>query len=190
MDFTRSELDACGIGFVADERGRASRAIVEAALGGLACVRHRGALAADARSADGSGLLVPIPPEIFGRDGQGVPHGLAMLFVRGADPRPAFEEAAAAEGITVVEWRTPPTDDDQIGEQARESKPTFLQAVLAPPPGAGERSAEAERAALRLRRRVTADGADTYVASCSFRTVVYKGLVVADLLSRFWLDLA
>ena len=190
MDFSRPELDACGIGFVADERGRSSREIVEAALRGLACVKHRGALAADARSADGSGLLVPIPPDIFGRTAEGVPHGLAMLFVRGADPRPAFEEAAAAEGITVVEWRTPPTDDDQIGDQARESKPTFLQAVLAPPAGMAARSAEAERAALRLRRRVTGDGVDTYVASCSFRTVVYKGLVVADLLSSFWLDLA
>ncbi|HYX43628.1 MAG TPA: glutamate synthase subunit alpha, partial [Acidimicrobiales bacterium] len=190
MDFARPELDACGIGFVADERGRSSRGIVEAALGGLACVKHRGALAADARSADGSGLLVPIPPEIFGCTSEGVPHGLAMLFVRGADPRPAFEEAAAAEGITVVEWRTPPTDGDQIGDQARESKPTFLQAVLGPPAGSAARSAEAERAALRLRRRLTTAAADTYVASCSFRTVVYKGLVVADLLSRFWLDLA
>ena len=63
---TTRELDACGIGFVADAQGRSSRAIVAAALGGLACVKHRGAVAADARTADGSGLLAPIPPEIFG----------------------------------------------------------------------------------------------------------------------------
>src|SRR3954452_24035201 len=104
----RPELDACGIGFVADAQGRTSRAIVEAALGGLACVKHRGAVAADAKTADGSGVLVPIPPAIFGDD-----HGLAMLFVRGDDPRAHVEQAAKAEGIEVVEWRTPPTDDDQ-----------------------------------------------------------------------------
>src|SRR5215213_5906444 len=108
------ELDSCGIGFVADAQGRSSRAIVAAALGGLACVKHRGALAADARSSDGSGLLVPIPPAIFGTGDDGSAHGLAMLFVRGADPRQVVEEAAAAEGITVVDWRTPPTDDDRL----------------------------------------------------------------------------
>ena len=81
-----AEHDACGIGFVADATGRSSRTIVSAALRGLACVKHRGALAADARSGDGSGLLLPIPPEIFGRDADGSPYGLAMLFVRGDDP--------------------------------------------------------------------------------------------------------
>src|SRR5437867_13140891 len=83
----RPELDSCGIGFVADAHGRSSRAIVEAALRGLACVKHRGALAADALTADGSGVLVPIPPRLF----EG--HGLAMLFVRGDDPRPVLERS-------------------------------------------------------------------------------------------------
>src|SRR5688500_10264721 len=117
------ELDACGIGFVADSTGRASRAVVTAALHGLACVKHRGAVAADARSSDGSGLLLPIPPAIFGAD-----RGLAMLFVRGDDPRAAVEEAAKTEGIRVVEWRTPPTDEAVLGELARSSQPTILQA--------------------------------------------------------------
>src|ERR671933_138312 len=105
------ELDACGIGFVADAKGRSSRFIVQAALQGLACVKHRGALAADARSSDGSGLLVPIPPAIFG-EGKGV----AMLFVRGDDPRTAVEKAAAEEGVSVVDWRAPATDDDELGD--------------------------------------------------------------------------
>src|SRR5687767_9496432 len=99
------ELDACGIGFVADAQGRSSRAIVAAALRGLACVKHRGAVAADARTADGSGLLAPIPAALFGEG-----HGVAVLFVRGDDPRAAVEAAAAAEQLTVVEWREPPLD--------------------------------------------------------------------------------
>ncbi|MBA3267160.1 MAG: glutamate synthase subunit alpha, partial [Acidimicrobiia bacterium] len=184
----RPELDSCGIGFVADSAGRASRTIVAAALNGLACVKHRGALAADARSSDGSGLLVPIPQAIFGVTDAGATHGLAMLFVRGPEPREAVEEAARAEGITVVDWRTPPTDDDRLGDLARSTRPRALQAVLAPPPGAD--SDAAERAAFRLRRRVSVTATGTYVASCSFRTVVYKGLIVADALAGYWLDLA
>ena len=173
------ELDACGIGFVAQSSGRASRDVVAAALGGLACVKHRGAVAADARSSDGSGLLVPIPPAIFGER-----RGLAMLFVRGEDPRAAVEEAAKAEGIRVVEWRVPPTDDSVLGELARSSQPRILQAVLEAD------GVPDERAAFRLRRRIAATSDGTYVASCSFRTVVYKGLITADALAGFWLDLA
>ncbi|MFN2506220.1 MAG: glutamate synthase large subunit, partial [Acidimicrobiales bacterium] len=179
------ELDACGIGFVADAGGRSSRHIVEAALGGLACVRHRGALAADARSSDGSGLLVPIPPTIFGEGA-----GLAMLFVRGDDPRAQVEGAAESEGLRVVDWRTPPTDEAILGEVALDSRPRFVQAVLTATNGAAKDSVAAERAAFRMRRRIDATTTGTYVASCSFRTVVYKGLVVADALSDYFLDLA
>jgi glutamate synthase domain-containing protein 2/glutamate synthase domain-containing protein 1/glutamate synthase domain-containing protein 3 len=173
------ELDACGIGFVAQRSGQASRDVVAAALGGLACVKHRGAVAADARSSDGSGLLVPIPPAIFGEG-----RGLAMLFVRGDDPRAAVEEAAKAEGIRVVEWRVPPTDDSVLGELARGSAPAMLQAVLEAD------GVPDERAAFRLRRRIAMTTTGTYVASCSFRTVVYKGLITADALAGYWLDLA
>ncbi len=179
------ELDACGIGFVADAKGRSSREIVQTALGGLACVKHRGAMAADARSSDGSGLLVPIPPALFG---EGM--GLAQLFVRGDDPRAAVEAAATAEGIEVVDWRTPPTDDAILGQVADDSKPAFRQAVLAARNGAAASAAAAEKAAFRMRRRIAATTAGTYVASCSFRLVVYKGLVVADALADFFLDLA
>src|SRR5438477_2048128 len=173
----RQELDACGIGFVADAQGRSSRGIVEAALQGLACVKHRGAVAADARTADGSGVLIPIPASIFGEG-----HGVAMLFVRGDDPRQQVEAAANEEGIEIVEWREPPTDDDQLGEQATQFKPRFLQAILAHPQSD-------ERATLRMRKRIQATTESTYVASCSFHTVVYKGLVAADALGDFWLDL-
>ena len=104
--FSNAERDACGIGFVADARGRPSRAVVQAALDGLACVVHRGAVAADSLTADGSGVLLAIPESIFGPD-----RGVAALFVRGQDPRAEFEALAALEGIRVVEWRTPPTDE-------------------------------------------------------------------------------
>ena len=167
------ELDACGIGFVADASGRTSRDIVVKALDGLANVKHRGAVAADARSGDGAVLLAPIPAALFGAG-----HGIATLFVRGDDPRRAAEAALAEEGIDVVEWRIPPTDDDHLGDLARASKPEILQAVLSGP--AGDDADALERRAYRARRRIAATCPGTYVASCSFRTVVYKGLTAAD----------
>ena len=181
---TTRELDACGIGFVADAHGRSSRAIVAAALGGLACVKHRGAVAADARTADGSGLLVPIPPALFGEG-----NGVAVLFVRGEDPRPAVEAAAAAEGLSVAEWREPPLDPSALGDLARATAPRVVHAVLAGPDGQQATDAETERRALRLRRRIDATATGTYVASCSFRTMVYKGLSPADALADYYLDL-
>src|SRR6266508_291335 len=176
------ERDACGIGFVADAHGRSSRVILEAALHGLACVKHRGALAADAKTADGSGVLAPIPAAIFGEG-----HGVAVLFVRGDDPREAVEKAAVEEDLAVVDWRQVPTDDSELGDQARTTRPGIVHAVLAAngePP-----SADLERSAFRLRRRLTTTAPSTYVASCSFRTVLYKGLVRADALPAFYLDL-
>src|SRR5690606_9353496 len=84
-----------------------SRAVVEAALEGLAAVRHRGAMAADARTADGTGLLTTIPSAVYG---EGV--GVANLFTRpgAADPTGGVADALAAEGLEVVGWRTPPPD--------------------------------------------------------------------------------
>jgi uncharacterized membrane protein len=138
---------ACGIGFVADAHGRSSRAIVEAALDGLACVKHRGAAAADGRTADGAGVLLPIPAAMFGPG-----NGVATLFCRGDDPRAAVELAAKEEGIEVVEWRAVPTDDAYLGSQALATKPEILQAVLA---GATATSARPSGCAGASRRRPT-----------------------------------
>ena len=196
------ELDACGIGFVADAEGRPSRAIVLAALEGLANVKHRGAVAADARTSDGTGLLTTIPDEIFGAD-----TGVAMLFVRGDDPAPAIEQLLVDEGLELVDWRTPPTDDGALGDLATRTRPRIVQAVFRP---TAETSAalevldrrptddplfdaadeDLERRAFRLRRRIDAVTDGTYVASCSFRTLVHKGLVAADALGDFYTDLA
>ena len=177
------ELDSCGIGFVADAHGRPSRHIIQAALDGLACVIHRGAVASDAKTGDGAGLLFPIPPAIFGAG-----HAVANLFVRGdIDPRERIEKLALEEGFTVEDWRVPPTDESHLGDGARATRPRFLQAILSTAATSGR-----ERAAFRLRRRVAIDNdlAGVYVASCSFRTIVYKGLVAANALPQFYLDLA
>jgi glutamate synthase domain-containing protein 2/glutamate synthase domain-containing protein 1/glutamate synthase domain-containing protein 3 len=199
-DARRDERDACGIGFVADLEGRWSRAMVDHALHGLECLRHRGAVAADARTGDGAGVLLPLHRRFFAEEGD--PAGLlgvAMAFlpadkVQAKIARVAVERALAAEGLELLRWRAVPVDPQVLGDQARDSMPLIEQAVfVAPePPGAGEEAAERRcfRAGRRATRDARAGGAALYLASCSLRTVTYKGLCAADQLAAFYADLA
>ena len=194
MGWELHEKDACGIGFVADSRGRSSRAIVDAALDALCRVKHRGALAADALTGDGAGVLLPVAPEVVApeiSDGERV--GVAMCFFRddAGRSRALIEGACRAEGIDVARWRVVPTEPAALGDQARASEPRVEQAILLRPVGVDLE--EAERKAFRVRRRVERDArhADVrlYIASLSFRTVTYKALCAADQLSAYYSDL-
>ena len=177
-----AERDACGIGFVADAAGRPSRAVLDAVLEGLRRVRHRGATAADRRTGDGAGVLLPLPASLIPEAG----NGLAMVFLRDAAAREAIEEACRLEGIEVAGWRPVPVSPDALGPGARASAPAIEQAVLVRPSGAD--SDEAERRAHRARRRAERAGG-AYIASLSFRTVTYKALCAADQLDGFYDDL-
>lgn len=176
------ELDSCGIGFVADARGRASREIVDAALAGLCGVRHRGAVAADGKTGDGAGLLLPLPAALVPAPGS----GLAMVFLRDEEARGQIEASCRAEGLDPAGWRDVPVDVGAIGLHARASAPRIEQLFLHPPSGLDVD--EAEQRAWRARRR--ADRlAGAYVASLSFRTVTYKALSAATQLAAFYDDL-
>jgi glutamate synthase (ferredoxin) len=178
----RAERDACGIGFLADATGRASRAVVDSVLEGLARMAHRGAVAADGVSGDGAGLLLPIPRAL-------VPApwcGLAQVFLRDDSARAAIEAACAEEGIEPAGWREVPIDPAALGEGARASMPRIEQLVLRRP--LGTTADEAELRAYRARKRAEAAGG-AYVVSLSFRTITYKALCAADQLARFYSDL-
>src|SRR4051794_33944279 len=120
----RFDRDACGIGLVADAEGRASRALLDSALVGLACVRHRGAIAADGVSGDGAGILVPIPRPFSagGAEGAGLvvparagagrgPLGVVPAFLAAHDAgarrlaERAVADACAAEDLVLLGWR-------------------------------------------------------------------------------------
>ncbi|HEY8216045.1 MAG TPA: glutamate synthase-related protein [Acidimicrobiia bacterium] len=202
---SRVELDACGIGFVADEQGRVTREVVELALTGLACVRHRGAVAADGLSGDGAGVLLPVPRELFAAvadaegsvvdpDRLGVVSAFFDLSDAAARQRAqdAVRDACAEEGLDLVCWREVPIDVSHLGAAARNDLPALLHAVLERP--ADVDGDEAERRALRARRRAeaacAAAGVRHYFASWSFSTITYKALVISDRLSSFYPDLA
>ncbi|MFP5224005.1 MAG: glutamate synthase-related protein, partial [Actinomycetota bacterium] len=201
----RAERDACGIGFVADAELRPSRELVETAIEGLCRVRHRGAVAADAKTGDGAGLLMPIPRGWLAGElqaqglGEGLDpdwFGLGMTFIGDDGPedvvREAIAKACRAEAIDVVAWREVPLDANALGGRALALMPRIRQAVLLKP--ASETEDEAERRAHRARRRaeraLTGAGRKVYFPSFSFRTVTYKALVAADQLSVFYRDLA
>ena len=177
-----AEHDACGIGFVADARGRASREIVDLALEALRRVRHRGAVAADRLTGDGAGLLLPIPSSLL----PGPWCGLAMVFLRDEEARGRIEEACAAEGIESFGWRPVPLEPFALGERARASAPRIEQLVLRRPLGVSLE--EAERRAWRARKRAE-QTPGAYICSLSFRTVTYKALCAADQLAAFYPDL-
>src|SRR6266508_3842036 len=177
------ERDACGIGFVADAGGRASHEILEALLAGLCRVRHRGAIAADRKTGDGAGLLLPLPRALLHEGGA----GLGMVFLRDEGAREAVAEACAAEGIEVLGWREVPVDPDALGPVALGLMPHIEQALLRRPDCSED---EAEERAFRARRRAEQiAGRAAYFASFSFRTVTYKALCAADQLGPFYPDL-
>ncbi len=200
-----TELDACGIGFVADAQGRASRDVVERTLTGLACVKHRGAIAADGLTGDGAGLLVPVPHRFFARvaSESGIevddPErlGVVSAFLAREDDtarataRDAVAAACAEEGLEWLGWREVPLDETQLGDRAKEGLPAILQGLFLRPEGSDD--ADAERRCYRARRRAERAcreaGAQAYFSSFSVRTVVYKGLVISDRLPVFYPDL-
>ncbi|MFP5327891.1 MAG: glutamate synthase central domain-containing protein, partial [Acidimicrobiia bacterium] len=194
-DPLRGERDACGIGFVADAKGRASRTIVDKALDALCRVRHRGAVAADALTGDGSGLLLPIPSGLLAPPGAEAERlGVTMIFADPSAPdahRPVVEESLTAEGLELLGWREVPTDDAALGDQAKGMRPLIEQALFLRPRGID--LDEGEHRAFRARRRIeqAARSLDTrlYVASLSFTTVTYKALCAADQISSFYPDL-
>jgi glutamate synthase (ferredoxin) len=173
------ERDACGIGLVADVRGRASRDLLDRALAGLAAVGHRGAWAADGVTGDGAGVLLPVTETLTGRPGA----GLAMCFLREGWLRATVEDACRAEGLEPSGWRSVPIRTEALGVTALASLPRIEQLVLAP-----SEHTDAERRAYRARRRAERV-AGVYIASLSFRTVTYKALCAAGQLSRFYTDL-
>ena len=173
------ERDACGIGLVADARGRASRELLDRALAGLGAVAHRGAWAADGVTGDGAGLLLPLHPALTGAEGAGV----AMCFLREPWLRGVVEEACRAEGLEPAGWREVPHDVNALGSTAAASMPRIVQLLLAPCA-----EDDAELRAYRARRRAElVDG--VYVASLSFRSVTYKALCAATQLVSFYPDL-
>ena len=200
------ESDACGIGFVADVQGRRTHRIVQKAIESVCCLTHRGAVAADAKTGDGAGILTQIPHKLL-RKGLGKGQGkllrrdedmavAMMFFPRDADTRHrAYEicnKVVEESDLVFLDWRRVPIDPLALGESARENCPEIRQLLLARLDGMSDEAFERTCYQMRKRmeNRVAAEGIDGfYIPSFSSRTIVYKGLVVAPQLNKFYGDL-
>ena len=197
MKFPRTERAACGVGFVVTRTGQPSHATLQSALSALNCVEHRGAVAADGVTGDGAGVLTDIPFDLLGRKRGEV--ALATLFVHRQPERRRralriFERTFAFFDFRVLDYREVPIELDALGRQALHSRPEIIQAVLCRPAALRTNAAfnrQLYMAQQRTRSELRARDAvgDLHFASLSCDTVVYKGLLRAPDLARFYADL-
>ncbi len=210
---SNNEHDACGVGFVANIEGEKSHLTVKRGLEILVNIDHRGAVGADPLLGDGAGILLQIPDALL-RDwaqseGLTLPavgdYAVAMCFVP-SDPAEAefatthFERFIAKEGQVLIGWRDVPIDTTGIGKAVLDQMPLIRQMIV----GKGESIADQdafERKILAIRKQAhnPLDGlaekmgmpglSEFYMPSFSTRTIVYKGLLLADQVGSFYKDL-
>jgi glutamate synthase domain-containing protein 2/glutamate synthase domain-containing protein 1/glutamate synthase domain-containing protein 3 len=189
------EHDSCGVAFVAKLDG-ASHKVVERALAALANLEHRGAQGADSNTGDGAGILVQLPDEFLRAVAPTeLPalYGVAMCFLPHDDAKRAelerrLEEIVAAEGQSVLGWRDVPVDETHVGATAKAAAPLMRQLFVGAGEGLDELGFERKLYVIRRTIEKQVDRA-MYIASCSARTLVYKGMLTAPQLPGYFPDL-
>ncbi|HEU5071329.1 MAG TPA: glutamate synthase large subunit [Verrucomicrobiae bacterium] len=205
----RFEKDACGVGFVANIKGKKSHDLVQQGLQILRNLDHRGACGSEVNTGDGAGILIQMPHEFFegvcGDAGIKLPplgqYGVGMLFLP-PDPKQRrkleliFEKIVNSEGLEFLGWRTVPTNNTSLGNTAKSAEPAIRQAFI----GRGEGMEDPlafERRLYVARKRTfneircsTLDGAQYwYVCSLSSQTLVYKGMLLTEQVGQYFPDL-
>ena len=206
-----NEHDACGVGFVAHIKGQKSHAIVGQALKILENLDHRGAVGADALMGDGAGILIQIPDALFREDmakvGVTLPapgeYGVGMVFLPKEHAsrlacEQELERAVLAEGQVLLGWRDVPVNLDMpMSPTVRAKEPVIRQLFI----GRGNNvivQDALERKLYVIRKTASAaiqhlnlkHGKEYYVPSMSSRTIIYKGLLLADQVGTYYKDLA
>ena len=190
------EHDACGVGLVASLDNVASHDIVTHGLTVLKRLMHRGATGNDPETGDGAGLLVQIPDAFFRQRVPNLPpkgeYGLAMVF--GAVGEEAlFERVVRDNGAAVLAWRDVPVVPEAVGPVARRVLPKIRQLFVSFAGRAGAAAPDGnarERRLYVIRRAIEQQLKSGYICSFSTRTVVYKGLLLAPQVEKFYPDLA
>jgi glutamate synthase (NADPH/NADH) large chain len=203
------EKDSCGVGFIANIKGKKSRQIVADALNILCNLEHRGAVGADPRAGDGAGILVQIPHEFFARKtkelGFTLPkpgeYAVGALFMPREESwrsviQNIIQDQIEAEGLTLLGWRTVPTDNSSLGVTVKPTEPGNMQVFIGRN-GHIKTEDEFERKLYILRKSISnaiyarreRGLSGYYPVSISARTIVYKGMFLADQLGKYYADL-
>ena len=189
------ERDACGLAMVATLRGYAGHDVVDMALSSLRNLEHRGAVGSDAGTGDGAGILTQMPDGFFRAvvdfelPANGA-YGVGLVFLDAATAtkdKARFEEICGEESLTVLGWRTPPTDSSVLGDLAKKAMPLIEQVFVSSTDLIT--GMDLERRLFRARNRSERD-VGLYLCSLSSKTIVYKGMVTTLQLEPFYPDLS
>lgn len=187
------EHDACGIGTVVQIDGKQSYDVLDKALHIVEKLEHRAGKDASGKVGDGVGILLQISDDFFRKtlkkDNIRLPehYGVGMFFL----PRnklllnqhkKMFEKLVEQEGCTFITWRKVPCDDSILGQKAKDCMPSIYQAFV-------KGDTDLEQKLYVIRREFEKSCKETYVASLSSRTIVYKGMFLVSQLRKFYLDL-
>lgn len=208
------EHDACGVGVVANIKGKKSHKILSQALVVLRNMDHRGGQGADENSGDGAGVLMQIPHNFFVKElaKQNVElpevgrYAVGFIFlppdaVERENTQRHFQRIVEANGQRVIAWRAVPVNSDVLGDKSRQSQPYMAQVFIEASSGIIDRldidDNAFERQLYSIRRQAEnyirygnlRGGRFFYVASLSSRTIVYKGMLTTEQLGTFYLDL-
>ena len=203
------EHDSCGVGFVVNVKGTKSHQIIEQALQVLRNLDHRGACGCEANTGDGAGILLQMPHLFLQKQCEGIgfklpkvgQYGAGLVFLPQDPPERqqcerAFEKIVKEEGLKIIGWRTVPTDNRSLGATAKASEPFVRQVFIARGRSLKEDMAF-ERSLYVIRKR----SANTipqlpltqarywYVCSLSYKTLVYKGMLLTEQLNQYYSDL-
>ncbi|MBO9453286.1 glutamate synthase large subunit [Tropicibacter sp. R16_0] len=200
------EHSSCGVGLVVSVDGKKSRKVVEAGIDALKAIWHRGAVDADGKTGDGAGIHVQIPVPFFydqvkrtghePREDQLIAVGQVFLprtdFGAQETCRTIVETEVLKMGYYIYGWRHVPVDVTCLGEKANATRPEIEQILIANSKGVDEETFERELYVIRRRIEKAASAAGVsglYIASLSCRSIIYKGMMLAEQVAVFYPDL-
>ncbi len=192
--------DNCGFGLISHLDGEQSHQLIETALQALTRMTHRGAIHADGKTADGCGISIQLNDSFFKpiADEMGLGFnavfGVGQIFLSRDEEtakmqRQTVENAIKRETMAVLGWREVPIDTSVCGESAKASLPRIEQVFIKAPSGWQKFDVERRLFVARKRASMLIDDKDFYIVSMSNLMIVYKGLVMPEQLSNFYLDL-
>ena len=195
------EHDNCGIGAVVNIKGIKTHQTVENALKIVENLKHRAGKDADGKTGDGVGILLQISHKFFKKAveplgiklGEERDYGVGMFFfpqdeLKTNQAKKMFEVIVEKEGMEFLGWRQVPIHPDKLSDKARGCMPCIMQAFIKRPEDV-EKGLDFDRKLYVARRVFEQSNDDSYVASLSSRTIVYKGMFLVEQLRQFFSDL-
>ncbi|WP_027245184.1 glutamate synthase large subunit [Leisingera daeponensis] len=200
------EHSSCGVGLVVSVDGKKSRKVVEAGINALKAIWHRGAVDADGKTGDGAGIHVQIPVPFFYDQIRRTGHeprqnelmAVGQVFLPRTDfgaqerCRTIVETEVLRMGYSIYGWRHVPVDITCLGEKANATRPEIEQILISNAKGADEETFERELYVIRRRIEKVSSAAGIsglYIASLSCRSIIYKGMMLAEQVAVFYPDL-